>query len=130
MKRIAAGKICTQSRDSRCQDFAFAYKKVAKGIKWIAAGKICTLSHNSTFAYRIIPKGTNGRNFHFLYQETTKRANGVLQAHDEEKWVDSALQKGRSELFNVILTNLYSIPNIKGLFYVWFGRKPMDWGTQ
>ena len=99
-------------------------------MKWTAAGKICTLSHNSTFAYRIVSKGTLGRNFHFLYQETTKRANGVLQAHDEEKWVDSALQKGRSELFNVILTNLYSIPNIKGLFYVWFGRKPMDWGKQ
>ena len=99
-------------------------------MKWTTAGKICTLSHNSTFAYRIVPKGMLGRNFHFLYQETTKRANGVLQAHDEEKWVDSALQKGRSKLFNVILTNLYSIPNIKGLFYVWFGRKPMDWGKQ
>ena len=27
MKRIAAGKICTQSRDSHHQDFTFAYKK-------------------------------------------------------------------------------------------------------
>ena len=65
-----------------------------------------------------------------MYQETIKRANGVLQAHDEEKWVDGALQKGRSELFTVILINLYSIHNIIGLFYVWFGRKPMDWVKQ
>ena len=57
MKWTTAGKIYTQSRDSRCQDFAFAYKKVAKGIKWIAAGKIYTQSRNShrqdfTFAYK------------------------------------------------------------------------------
>ena len=58
MKWTAAGKICTLSRDSRCQDFTFAYKKVTKGMKWTAAGEICTLSHNSTFAYRIVPKGT------------------------------------------------------------------------
>ena len=57
MKRIAAGKICTQSCDSRRQDFAFAYKKVAKGIKWIAAGKIYTQScdlvcRKFAFAYK------------------------------------------------------------------------------
>ena len=57
MKWTAVGKICTQSRDSRCQDFTFAYKKVAKGIKWIAVGEICTQSRDSrcqdfTFAYK------------------------------------------------------------------------------
>ena len=72
MKWTTAGKIYTQSCDSRCQDFAFAYKKIAKGIKWIAAGKICTLSHNSTFAYRIVPKGTLGRNFHFCIKKLLK----------------------------------------------------------
>ena len=57
MKRTAVGEIYTQSCDSRCQDFTFAYKKVAKGIKWIAVGEICTQSRNSrcqdfTFAHK------------------------------------------------------------------------------
>ena len=57
MKRTAAGKICTQSRDSRRQDFTFAYKKVIKGTKRTAAGKIYTQSRDSrrqdfTFAYK------------------------------------------------------------------------------
>ena len=57
MKWTAAGEICTQSRDSRCQDFTFAYKKVIKGMKWAAVGKIYTQSCDSrrqdfTFAYK------------------------------------------------------------------------------
>ena len=50
-------------RDSRCQDFTFAYKKVAKRMKWTAAGKIYTQSRDSyrqdfTFAYKKVTKGT------------------------------------------------------------------------
>ena len=42
MKWAAVGKICTQSRNSRSQDFTFAYKKVIKGMKQAAVGKIYT----------------------------------------------------------------------------------------
>ena len=57
MKWTAVGEICTQSRDSRCQDFTFAYKKVAKGMKRTAAGKIYTQSRDLAcqdfaFAYK------------------------------------------------------------------------------
>ncbi len=57
MKWTAVGKIYTQSRDSRCQDFTFAYKKVAKRMKQTTAGKIYTQSLDSrrqdfTFAYK------------------------------------------------------------------------------
>ena len=62
MKWTAAGEICTQSRDSRCQDFTFAYKKVAKGIKWIAAGKIYTQSCDLVC-----------RKFVFAYKKSYKR---------------------------------------------------------
>ena len=57
MKWTAAGKICTQSRDSHRRDFTFAYKKVAKRMKQTTVGKIYTQSRDSrrqdfTFAYK------------------------------------------------------------------------------
>ncbi len=53
----AVGKIYTQSRDLVCWKFAFAYKKITKGMKWAAVGEICTQSRDSrcqdfTFAYK------------------------------------------------------------------------------
>ena len=57
MKWAAVGKIYTQSRDLVCRKFAFAYKKITKGMKWTAVGEIYTQSCNShrqdfTFAYK------------------------------------------------------------------------------